>query len=271
MSELAAIPLNAHFCGLPSSKRKTRCIAIFVAFIDDSDMNQPPVSILAGWVAKADVWASFSDYWEKVLHMSPRIEYFKYVEAMSFRGEFEGISRESRDEKLVLLANAIADHDLLGISTIVPHEIFHRFFGKQNDVGVMKHPYSISFFQIIRRIYLYMLTETSHRERVDFVFDKQLDQMKGVLNGWIEFKEHFSKTSFAPFIGSPPSFKNDKDVVALQAADMHAGWARKQYAALIEGKSMPVAPWGPRVGNLNVITWAMDEQVAQELYYGLRL
>jgi len=57
------------------------------AYFDDSRMGQPPCYVLGGWIAPAKVWAPFSDAWLDILWMKPRIEYFKFQEAMNFSGE----------------------------------------------------------------------------------------------------------------------------------------------------------------------------------------
>jgi len=33
------------------------------AYIDDSNMNMPPVCVLGGWIGTVKEWASFSDSW----------------------------------------------------------------------------------------------------------------------------------------------------------------------------------------------------------------
>ena len=82
------------------------------AYFDDSRMGQPPCYVLGGWVAPAKVWAPFSDAWRDILWMRPRIEYFKFQEAINFNGEFHGVSKESRDEKLKLLVSLIAEYKI---------------------------------------------------------------------------------------------------------------------------------------------------------------
>jgi hypothetical protein len=50
------------------------------AFFDDSNINQGPVYVLAGWVGPAEKWAPFSDEWQAILDMNPRVGPFKYSE-----------------------------------------------------------------------------------------------------------------------------------------------------------------------------------------------
>jgi hypothetical protein len=121
------------------------------AFIDDSKMGQPPVYVLGGWVAPTSVWPSFSETWIDILRMSPRIRYFKFAEAMNLVGEFFGISEEKRNEKLKLLVTAVADHQLLGISVSIPHDLFSKYFGRDSNPDI-RNPYVFAFFALVSRL-----------------------------------------------------------------------------------------------------------------------
>jgi hypothetical protein len=57
------------------------------AFIDDSGRGQHPAFVLAGWIASPEQWAEFSDEWKRVLHQSPRIEFFKMGQAWWRKGQ----------------------------------------------------------------------------------------------------------------------------------------------------------------------------------------
>ena len=159
------------------------------AFIDDSRMGQPPVYVLGGWVAPAKTWARFSDDWDDVLRMSPRIEYFKFAEAMNFNGEFNGMSLERRNEKMTLLLRVIEEHKLLGVASIIPHSIFQTYFGKHPRRDV-RNPYFPSLFGLVARIMMYHRA-LGIRDRLELFFDYQpghADQMEAVRRGWEEFR-----------------------------------------------------------------------------------
>jgi hypothetical protein len=235
------------------------------AFIDDSHMGQDPLFVLAGWVAPASTWISFADAWAEVLRMSPRIEYFKYDEAMGFKGQFHGISREMRDEKLKLLVGVIEDHDLLGITTIIPAEIYRTFFGK--DRGAMRFPYTPSFFGVISRLVRHY-SSIGVKEKIEFVFDYQPggDQMGMVDREWQNFIT-LAPPGFREYLHNhPPSFLDDKDVTPLQAADLHAGWVYELNKAFFDSKPDPVPPWGTVGNKLTRLNWIMTEEVAVGMY-----
>jgi hypothetical protein len=65
-------------CGFAEPLRSNRLLFMLKAYIDDSNMNSPPVSVLGGWVGPAKEWAAFSDCWAEALWMKPRLGYFKF-------------------------------------------------------------------------------------------------------------------------------------------------------------------------------------------------
>jgi hypothetical protein len=81
------------------------------AFVDDSGTGgQPPVFVLAGFIATVNEWTAFSDEWQESLEMRPRIKYFKMSEAMTFGGEFSGWSEQSRNDRVARLYRIIENH-----------------------------------------------------------------------------------------------------------------------------------------------------------------
>jgi hypothetical protein len=101
--------------GLPSGKRERRLLLMLQAYMDESYSYGPDVYAVAGFVSTAERWAAFSNEWQQLLAMTPRIRRFKMSEAMSLHGEFDGWRAEARDEKLQLLMGAIGEHTILGV------------------------------------------------------------------------------------------------------------------------------------------------------------
>jgi hypothetical protein len=212
------------------------------AFFDDSNIHQGPVYVLAGWVAPAEKWAPFSNDWQAVLDMKPRVGYFKYSEAMNFGGEFLGISQASRDEKLKLLVGVLEDYGVVGISASVPHRVFSGWFCKAP--APFNNPYVMLLYGVIMRLLRYARS-IDYRDKVDLIFDTQLDQMENVMAAWAGFVRD-APDEFRPLLGDPPMFRNDKTTLPLQAADLHAGWLREMNTAQELGKQQLMPPWHPR-------------------------
>lgn len=82
-------------------------------YIDDSNVGEEPVSVLAGWAADDKTWASFEKEWTAALGMSPKLAYFKESEANARQGQFVGWSDQSFTDRMHLLMRIIADHTRL--------------------------------------------------------------------------------------------------------------------------------------------------------------
>jgi hypothetical protein len=81
----AALHVWAIVSGLADEQRRKRLLLVLQAFIDDSGNGQPPVLVLAGFVARAESWATFADKWRAALG---GLAYFKMKECASLSGEF---------------------------------------------------------------------------------------------------------------------------------------------------------------------------------------
>jgi hypothetical protein len=106
------------------------------AYIDDSGKyNQAPVFVLAGFMARADQWAIFSDKWRDELTNDPFINYHKAVEAHHLWGEFRGVTREKRDDKQIILVKTINQHVLGSVVVIIDvadYEIYSKVYSKMS-------------------------------------------------------------------------------------------------------------------------------------------
>lgn len=260
------IPASEHIwglvCGLPEPKRSNRLLLILRAFIDDSHMGQYPLYVLAGWVAPAAQWAAFVDDWNAALLASPRIKRFKFDEAMGLTGEFLGMTAESRDEKMRRLVTVISDHKLLGIASLIPHDLFQMFFGSHKSPEV-NNPYLPSFYGIISRLVRYYV-DIGINEKIEFVFDYQPDRgkksMQRAQDGWELFYNNAPPEFRSRLNAHPPSFLTDDDFVALQAADLHAGWVR---ALNVDGLSPPWKSAGSEIVRIN---WTLTPEAATQFY-----
>ena len=253
-------------CGLAEPIRSNRRLVMLKAFIDDSRMGQAPVYVLGGWVAKAATWAPFSDAWQQVLWMSPRIQYFKFYEAMNLTGEFHGISEGLRDEKMMLLIRAVEEHKLLGAGSVIPHWLFDNYFG-QHPHPEVRNPYYPSLYGLVSRI-LRHNKAADISDKLELFFDYQPgggDQMEKVRKGWEEFRQTMPE-EFRPLVQShPPAFLDDREIVALQAADLYAGWLRTVFEYRLEGRKAHW-PWGDRNLDIPSVVFAWTEKTADVLY-----
>jgi hypothetical protein len=236
------------------------------AYIDDSRMRQPPVYVLGGWVAPAKTWGSFSDAWQEVLRFGRHIEYFKFSEAMNFNGEFNEMTEEARNEKLRLLVRVIEEHNLLGIVSILPHHLFEPLFGRHPNKDV-RNPYLPSFFGIISRLARHY-GDLGVNEKIEFAFDYQpgADSMGMAQAGWELFRSTAPPKYRALLSDHPPTFHSDRDIVALQAADLHAGWTRAIQEADLLGAEIPRPPWGEIGSRIKRVAYVWTPRLAEAVF-----
>ena len=236
------------------------------AYFDDSRMGQPPCYVLGGWIAPVKVWAPFSDAWREVLWMKPRIKYFKFKEAMGFSGEFSGISEESRNEKLRLLVDLIAEYKILGAASVIPHDLFQKYFGRHPDPTI-NDPYAPSLLGIVAEVIRHYKS-LGIEEKIEFVFDYQptAGQMASAERGWGHFVAALPPEYRELVTKHPPSFLDDKDVMPLQAADLCAGRVREQHDAGLLGQPHPAPLWGDKGAEIQCLQLLWNEDIAK-LHY----
>jgi hypothetical protein len=111
----------------------------------------------------------------------------------------------------------------------------------------VRNPYFFSFDGLVARLTAW-LSQTNSSEKIEFIFDYQPggNSMQEAQKGWEDFRNH-APPQFLRYVQShPPSFLDDKDVVALQAADLSAGWTRERVEALNRTGQEPVPFWYPQ-------------------------
>jgi hypothetical protein len=232
------------------------------AYIDDSCLGVPPVSILAGWVESAANWARFSDDWQQALSLSPRLRYFKLSEANSLTGEFSGWSERSRDERLTLLIKTIADYQPMGFACGVPHDLYQEGFGRHPD-KMLRYPYFFLFNSIVADISRY-LAGKGITDKVDFFFDNQPGQVDAVWASWGRLREA-APPGVKAILGDYPIFRDDKTTLPLQAADLSAGWLREQAACMITGAEQRTPVWANKSLDLQCIGRFWTREMMKQL------
>jgi hypothetical protein len=257
-------------CGFPEPLRSNGVLLMLAlkAYVDDSNMNQPPVSVLGGWIGPAKDWAHFSDSWAEALWMKPRLSYFKLNEAQNLKGEFHGWSEQSRDERIRLLIRIIEEHKFLGIINAMPLDTHKEVFGVLPDKGI-QNPYFLSFFGLIALLAGYHQMH-GHAEPIDFIFDTQPGQSELVIAAWERFLE-VAPPDLRPLIGGYPIFRDDKTTVALQAADLGAGWSRQLSEDHYHGRAGRTPPWGDAGPNIQVIGRYWTKEMMLDLRNTLNL
>jgi hypothetical protein len=192
-----------------------------LAFIDDSGSGgDSPYYILAGYSAPETAWAAFWPDWQTALDIAPKLEYFKMSEAESLKGQFLGFSAERRTQRVNQFIDVIQAHDLQEASTAVSAEAYRDIF---YPVMHKSHasPYYLAFIGMVSAL-AGINRYSGSAESTDFIFDEQEGMENRALRMYIAVKKHFPERQFGRV-----AFRSDRQMIALQAADLVAWQIRR--------------------------------------------
>jgi hypothetical protein len=199
-----------------------------LAFVDDSRSGgDSPYYVLAGYSASLPTWDAFSIDWKAVLDSAPKLDYFKMSEAESLKGQFAGFRPDQRDARLGQFIDVVLRYSPWEASIAVPdsdyRELLYPVLHKQHA-----NPYYFAFIAMVTALSGFY-RHSGSTEMVDFIFDEQ----KGM--------ENRMRRLYAQFRGWYPhwqlgrvAFKNDKQFLPLQAADLIA-WQTRRFMCTAEG------------------------------------
>src|SRR3954454_16254224 len=137
--------------GTPSPARLRRLILALDVYIDDSGKDDPPVFVLAGFIAEAENWARFTDEWNAELGRYPAVEYFKMKEAQGGNGQFKGVSSLAIDHKVSRLSALCEKHLAAEFACVMRHgEFVAEFQGRY--APRMDDPYILAMMGIYGKV-----------------------------------------------------------------------------------------------------------------------
>lgn len=201
-------------------------MAVLQAYIDDSksDIGERHL-YLAALIHQANTWERFSDEWDAALKAHPRIEYFKMVEAQNRRGEFKGWSEAKRNAKVLALAELIGKFQPISLVCSVSVAHTREVLKPHAPYGLGSEYFPISFAMICG------IARLMHGMNIhlpcDVIFDRQDNTSKNVLI----FFDHIMNQQpqeWAQYVSSSPIFRDDREVLPLQAADLFAWHVRRE-------------------------------------------
>ncbi|HKW27003.1 MAG TPA: DUF3800 domain-containing protein [Terriglobales bacterium] len=195
------------------------------SFADDSmSFLTDRIISLCALVHRKEKWDAFSDDWDKELATEPAIKYLHMREARPCEGQFKGWKPLQRDMKLIALTEVILRHN--------PHIVMCWFSSRDWDEKVgkiapvdVRPAYIPCFLGIVTKV-----AEFHHEQGIniptDYVFDEQNEVGKIALF-WYDIIKAMAKPPVAALMGSTPVFRNDEDILPLQAADLVAWHMRR--------------------------------------------
>ena len=221
----------AEIAGMAPRLRSLRDLAMLQCFIDESGYPDKPIFVMAGWLASVDAWADFAVEWQECLDMKPPIKAFKMSDALSSWGD-------QTQDRVTRLHRIIDNHAIGGVSIALPIAPYEKYFSSIPD---WKNPYLFALFQLIKG-YRQHCDKIGVTRDLKFIFDEQDCAMKPIAEAW-DFLKEKGNEYLLDVIGGTPSFEDDKKFLPLQAADLAAGWIRRQLEDQYNGISPLKAPW----------------------------
>jgi len=219
------------------------------AFFDEAsdDTND---FLMAGWLARFDEWESFSTAWEKELKFNPAIEYFNHNEAMGNKCQFKGWSDVDRDSKMMALAGVIARYNLVGLvgRIDIPQldSLFSRSIAPRRQLrSVIKftEPYHHACQCVVAVTLGYQILKAKNlADQVDFIFDEGVRYLADIIGNYPRLKAILPAE--ARKIAGTIIPGNDRQIVALQAADLLAGQELLKLRIKTEPKPLAVIDGG---------------------------
>lgn len=215
------------------------------AYVDDSgntSSNSNPAFFLAGYLAPSATWTVISDEWFRLLSELPKIAYLKASEAESLKCQFckENWSTTKRDTKIGKFTSLLQEHrsEIHGLVVSLQWDDFINEQSKLLDAGWVEArlivPYEILFHGILNMTTNYMMKTLKKRERIEFIFDNQNEIGDIALKSYRIVKKMLPQEQTDLIVD--PTFRDEQEVLPLQAADLLA-WSTRRLLAERLGKT----------------------------------
>ncbi len=186
---------------------------------------------MSGLLGAAELFASVADGWDRALRAQHpgAIRYFKMEEATGLKGEFAHWREEPRDEKIRQMAQVINRRDLLEVAAVVNLKDFAKAESEWSHVGhrhTMNQPH-LTLFQYVMVSCVSEALNHGSFEPMEVVFDDNA-VFRGEIQRMYPLVREVESEDPERLAVLPvqPWFRDDRDFVVLQAADLLAGRLR---------------------------------------------
>ena len=215
-------------------------------FADDSRQDNPPLFVMAGYLAGQTNWDQFAIDWNQVLEAPPRLPRLKTKK----------IGRElgaAANQKLSNLYAVIERHVRYGVATIVRPGLIKEVFPKDR---ISSHPFYCSAMILMSEVAGLIQEQQLEIDDIEFVFDEQLKEKRRLLDAWMLSVQHFKDTDnrlIRAMLLRTPRFETDDDCIQVQAADLLAWWVRRHVHQQF------------RADDVSPISWSNNEKVLYKI------
>ena len=229
---MSAEAIRALIVGIPRRLWSSKPLVMLQAYVDDSIASTGDRKLLlAAYVLTADQWIEFYDAWDAALHEPPAIDYFKMAEANGRGGCFRKFSEAQRNKKVFRMAQVVKQFAPHGLHVKVSTKEFNELL-KPYVPWPVKTPYYILSHSMIYGL-ARLHDQMGLKMKCDVIFDDHPGLAAKILPAFDLYG--LGPESWRQWISGPPSFKDDKEVLPLQAADLLAWHLRRD----VEGVEAP--------------------------------
>jgi hypothetical protein len=197
-------------------------------FIDDSGSSpNDPVYVLGGFISTIPRWLAFSDEWQAILDCEPKLGYFKASEARARDGEFRnGWNPGLIAQRVLELTEAACRHAQFRVHCFLRRSDFDRLIMPVANrlPDIFSHNFKNPYFLCLQGIVMTaQLNKQAARitDPIEYVLDEHGVLGDLAVHSWRLAREAIGN-DVPDYFMSPPTFKNDKAVLPLQAADLYA-------------------------------------------------
>ena len=212
-------------------------LAFLRAFTDDSGSAIGDRRLFfAGFMHRVEDWALFAEAWDAELKSAPAIEYLKMSEAQMLEDQFKRWLPEDRDAKLLSLANVISRFRPFSFQFSIDRQKFDKIVKPTSPRG-LGNPYFTCTFGIVSGLTRFAVSQGGNVP-IEFIFDEQ-DGVDIDVQLWFKAMKNTLPRRVRKLISGTPTFRNDRDMVQLQAADLLVWHLRREHEQR-EGEALPL-------------------------------
>lgn len=222
--------------GVPRELRERRWLVMLQCFVDDSG-NQPKpeladggLFVLAGYVMDEKRWEDFSERWFQQLKRDFPIAYCRMFDAENGTGPFTGMDEVFRKRKVKDLALVVQECNPVPMACQMTWKDYNEIVVGNVPAG-FDNPYAVLFYQMMKSVSDFQVKANELRnfgfQPVDFIFDEQGSAGAQCLKWYQPLKDKIPEP-YKTMMSNTPQFKDDRQVMPLQAADMLAWHLRRE-------------------------------------------
>lgn len=230
-------------------------------YVDESsDGNCQHSVVMAGYVASLDNWLKFNDSWDAQLQLRNQNKEYYHTNGGTLTGslskkEAEGFYRviESHIESSFCVTVKVPEYRKLIASCKFPQSLMD-----DPDFKKLNEPHSL-MYQAFFELAIHEKHKLGLSDPIEFIFDETA-RYRDVITRSFEYM-YYSAQELGitkESLGSFPSFKNDKEVSPLQAADLLARIIRTTTQKGEQWDSSKM-PWKPKK-SIKCLTVELDDK-----------